>query len=85
MRCQGLIYSFVYKNYLFVHFSKWQSSYTFNRYEPVYVNVNAGDEEGENITVDGITYTPETYLGDNYSWEDMVDRRAALTYEKIIN
>lgn len=79
------IYAFVYKNYLFVHFSKWQSSYSFNRYEPVYMNTNAGDQEGQNITVDGVTYTPETYLGDNYSWDDMVNRRAALTYEKITN
>jgi hypothetical protein len=79
------IYAFVYKNYLFVHFSKWQSSYEFNRYEPVYVNLAAGDEEGENIIIDGVTYPPSTYLNNNYTWNDMVNRRAALTYEQISN
>lgn len=79
------IYSFVYKNYLFVHISKWQSSYEFNRYEPVYVNTASGDAEGQNITVDGVVYPPSTYLDYGYSWEDMVLRRAALTYEKVTN
>ena len=79
------VYAFVYKNYLFVHVSKWQSSYSFNRYEPVYVNPAAGDQEGQNITIGDTTYTPATYTAYGYSWNDMVLRRAALTYEQIKN
>lgn len=79
------IYSFVYKNYLFVHISKWQSSYSFTRYEPVYVNPAAGDTEGNNITIDGVVYSPSTYTTYGYSWSDMINRRAALTYEAIKN
>lgn len=79
------IYAFLYKNYLFVHFSKWQSSYEFKRYEPVYVNTAAGDAENTNITINGVTYPPSTYLNYGYSWDDMVNRRAALTYEQINN
>lgn len=79
------VYAFVYKNYLFVYISKWQSSYSFNRYEPVYVNPAAGDTEGANITIGNTTYTPATYTAYGYSWDDMVNRRAALTYEQIRN
>lgn len=79
------LYAFVYKNYLFMHFSKWQSAYSFNRFEPVYVNLFAGDEEGENITYNNVVYTPNTYLSQGFTWDDMVNRRAALTYDRIRN
>lgn len=79
------IYAFVYKNYLFVHISKWQSSYSFSRYEPVYVNPAAGDQEGQNITVNGVIYPPSTYTTYGYTWSQMVNREAALTYEQIKN
>ena len=79
------IYSFVYKNYLFVSFTKWQSSYSFTRYEPVYVNTAAGDQEGQNITIDGVDYPPSTYTTYGYTWSQMTNRDAALTYEQFKN
>jgi hypothetical protein len=79
------IYSFVYKNYLFVHFTKWESSYSFTKFEPVYVNPAAGDLEGQTITYNNVAYPPSTYTSYGFSWEDMVSRKAALTYDSIKN
>lgn len=79
------IYAFVYKNYLFVSFSKWVSSYQSSRFEPVYVNTDAGDAEGQSIEYGGTIYPPETYTDYGYTWDDMLNRRAALTYDQVVN
>ena len=79
------IYAFVYKNYLFMRFSKWDSAYSFKQYEPVYINTFAGDTEGSSITYNSVVYPTSTYTSQGYTWNDMINRRAALTYDRIIN
>lgn len=76
-------YSFLYKNYLFVSFTRWSSSYSYRRKEPQYVNVAAGDTF-DSIIVDGVTYTEDDYKR-VCTWDDLVQKRYAITWKRIRN
>ena len=56
------VYSFFYKNYLFVYFTKFQSSFTPRRYEPSYVTGWS--------TTGGIEDLIWSNLDDAFLWED---------------
>ena len=79
------INAFFYKNYLFMTLSKWESPYSFSRFEPLYINLAAGDTEGSTITWEGSSYAPSAYTDFDYSWTDVVNRLATIGYERITN
>lgn len=56
------VYSFFYKNYLFVYFTKFQSPYVAERYEPLYVTGWT--------TTGGIQDLPWSALDDAFVWSD---------------
>ena len=56
------IYSFFYKNYLFVYFTKFDSVFRPQRYEPLYVT--------NWVSTGSIANLPYTRLDDAFEWED---------------
>lgn len=79
------IYAFVYKNYLFMTFNKWNSSYSYSRFEPLYMNAAAGDTASTDLTWNGSYYSNESYIANGYTYDDMSTRVAAWGYERITN
>jgi hypothetical protein len=79
------IYAFMYKNYLFMTFTKWNSPYSFSRFRPLYVNTAAGDVEGASITWNNNVYPPTVYTEYGYTWNQAVNREFAIGFERYTN
>ena len=76
--CHG----FMYRDYVFFHFTKWSSDYKMTRYEPVYA---VGGEWASSAVVDNNTIVDaasvagdglagqswQNFVGDNLTWEDI--------------
>lgn len=76
--CHG----FMYRDYVFFHFTKWASNYGMTRYEPVYAVgnqwassvvsdnntiIDAGSVAGEGLA----NQSWQSFAGDNLTWEDI--------------
>ncbi len=76
--CHG----FMYRDYVFFHFTKWSSDYKMTRYEPVYA---VGGEWASSVVEDNNTIVDaasvagaglagqswQNFVGDNLTWEDI--------------
>lgn len=64
---------FIYRDYVFFHFTKWSSNYSMTRYEPVYAGQWATDAvvDASNSLVDAATSAAPGLAG--VSWRDFSD------------
>ena len=74
-------YGFIYRDYVFFHFTKWSSKYSMTRYEPIYSDnwANASTINDDNTIIDAGTSAADGLAGvswrdfndDNISWYDL--------------
>lgn len=73
-------YSFIYRDYVFFHFTNWSSSYGMTRYEPVYAGKWANSVySDDNTIVDAGAYAADglanqswsAFNDDDYSWYEI--------------